>query len=64
MPKIDIANVHKRTGSLYPAQFKHLVEDGGGRIRQALGDAAGLTQFGVRLTRLPAGAARAGDTGI
>ena len=30
-----------------------------GRIKQALGDAGGLTQFGVNLTRLPPGAASA-----
>jgi uncharacterized cupin superfamily protein len=59
VPKIDIANVPEITGSKYPAQFRHIVEGGGGRIRKALGDAAGLTQFGVRLTRLPVGAASA-----
>ncbi|MCK9994303.1 MAG: hypothetical protein Dbin4_02823 [Alphaproteobacteria bacterium] len=53
MPKIDIAKVPGITGSGYPAQFRYVA---GNRVRQALGDAAGLTQFGVRLTRLPKGA--------
>lgn len=44
------------TGSSYPAAFRQVTE---GRARQALGDAAGLTQFGVRLTRLAPGAASA-----
>lgn len=52
MPKIDIAKVPGVTSSTYPAQFRPVM---GKRIRQALGDAAGLTQFGVRLTRLPKG---------
>ena len=54
MPKIDIANVPKYTGSIYPEQFNHVVK---GRVRQRLGDAAGLTQFGVNLSRLPPGVA-------
>ncbi len=53
MPKIDIAKVPKVNSSTYPAKFRHIA---GSRTRQALGDAAGLTQFGVRLTRLPKGA--------
>ena len=53
MPKIDIAKVPGVTSSNYPAKFKIVA---GNRVRQALGDAAGLTQFGVRLTRLPKGA--------
>jgi uncharacterized cupin superfamily protein len=56
MPKIDIAEVPVRTGTIYPAQFRHVVA---GRERQALGNAAGLTQFGVNLTRLKPGAASA-----
>jgi uncharacterized cupin superfamily protein len=53
MPKIDIARVPPRVGSKYPAPF-----DEPCRARQnlPLGDAAGLTQFGVNLTRLPPGA--------
>lgn len=53
MPKIDVKSVPERKGSRYPAPF-HLqaVE----RIRQSLGDAGGLTDFGVNLMRLPPGA--------
>ena len=56
MPKIDIDRVPVKTGSIYPAPFKAMAE---ARARQALGDAGGLTQFGVNLTRLPPGAATA-----
>lgn len=54
MPKIDIASVPEYTGSIYPDEFNALVK---GRVRQRLGDAAGLTQFGVNLSRLPPGVA-------
>jgi uncharacterized cupin superfamily protein len=56
MPKIDIASITPRLGSGYPAQFKAPVE---GREKYALGNAVGLTQFGVNLTRLKPGAASA-----
>ena len=56
MPKIDLDRVPVKTGSIYPAPFKAVAE---ARARQALGDAGGLTQFGVNLTRLPPGAATA-----
>ena len=49
MPKIDIDSIKWRGGSGYPEPFRLLVE---GRTRKRLGDAAGLTQFGVNLTRL------------
>ena len=49
MPKIDIAGLPVRTTSNYPAQFRKTVE---GRSRIRLGDAAGLTQFGVNLCTL------------
>ncbi len=52
MPKIDIANVPVKTTSVYPAPFAHVAE---GRSKQALGNEAGLTQFGVNLTRLAPG---------
>ncbi|HZH42504.1 MAG TPA: cupin domain-containing protein [Lysobacter sp.] len=42
-----------RTTSLYPAPFAALTA---GREKRALGDAFGLTSFGVNLTRLPPGA--------
>ena len=56
MPKIDIAALPVRTGTGYPAEFRHVVE---GRERRQLGLAGGLTQFGVNLTRLKPGAATA-----
>ena len=53
MPKIDIGGVDWRGGSGYPAPYAAMV---GGRFRKRLGDAGGLTQFGVNLTRLEPGA--------
>ena len=52
MPKIDVENVPVRTGSNYPPPFD---EPCRARRRQGLGDASGLTQFGVNLMRLPPG---------
>jgi uncharacterized cupin superfamily protein len=54
MPKICIADIAVDTKTNYPAPFKKIVE---GRERQRLGNAGGLTQFGVNLTRLRPGAA-------
>ncbi len=51
--KIDLSTVPAVVGSGYPAPF-HLPCSA--RSRQRLGDAAGLTQFGVNLTRLQPGA--------
>ena len=56
MPRIAIDEVPVKTGSIYPEPFRTIAE---GRARRALGDAGGLTQFGVNLTRLPPGAASA-----
>ena len=56
MPKIDISRVPVRTGSMYPAPFKPAHE---GRRKQPLGDAAGIDQFGVNLTRISPGSASA-----
>jgi uncharacterized cupin superfamily protein len=53
MPKLDVASIPKRTGSGYPAPFHEVAKD---RARQRLGDAGGLTQFGVNLLTLPPGA--------
>lgn len=54
MPKkIDIAATKGIEGSRYPAPFD---EPCNARVRQVLGDAAGLTQFGVNLCRLSPGA--------
>lgn len=52
MPRIDITAARKRTGSGYPAPFNEPCMQ---RTRQALGDAGGLTQFGVNLLTLPPG---------
>jgi uncharacterized cupin superfamily protein len=52
MPKIDIASVPERKGVGYPAPFDALSAE---RLRQRLGDAGGLTDFGVNLMRLPPG---------
>ncbi|RQR66519.1 cupin domain-containing protein [Burkholderia sp. Bp9125] len=52
MPRIDIAHVPERKGTGYPPPFDaHSAE----RIRQRLGDAGGLADFGVNLMRLPPG---------
>jgi uncharacterized cupin superfamily protein len=56
MPKIDISQAVVRTTSVYPAEFQSVVR---GREKAALGSVAGLTQFGVNLTRLKPGAASA-----
>jgi len=53
MPKIDIASLGERRGSSYPPPFDAPCAT---RVRKALGDAAGLTDFGVNLLRLPPGA--------
>ncbi len=46
------ADLPVRTGSGYPLPFRLASSK---RQKRALGDAAGLTQFGVNLTRLPPG---------
>jgi uncharacterized cupin superfamily protein len=54
MPKIELGEVPIRSHTYYPAPFDAAVK---GRSWQALGEAAGLTQFGVNLARLKPGAA-------
>src|SRR5438067_5823208 len=56
MPKIDIAKAVVRTKGIYPQPYNHVAD---GREKVALGNLAGLTQFGVNLTRLKPGAASA-----
>ena len=56
MPALDPASVEVRRGSAYPDEFKAATE---GREKRALGNAAGLTRFGVNLVRLEPGAASA-----
>lgn len=53
MPKLDLTSIPERRGSSYPAPFDKPAAE---RIRQRLGDAGGLTQFGVNLLHLPPGA--------
>jgi uncharacterized cupin superfamily protein len=52
MPKIDISKVPEHKGAGYPPQFNVPCAD---RIRQRLGDAGALKDFGVNLMRLPPG---------
>jgi uncharacterized cupin superfamily protein len=54
MPKIDIESVAVDTSVGYPPPLNKAVE---GRSRKRLGNAAGLSQFGVNLCRLKPGAA-------
>jgi uncharacterized cupin superfamily protein len=51
--KIDISHLRTVVGTLYPPPFD---EPCRARERIRLGDAAGLTQYGVNLLRLPPGA--------
>jgi uncharacterized cupin superfamily protein len=53
MHKIDIGSIRPVIGSRYPAPFDEPCRT---RENVRLGDASGLTQFGVNLTRLPPGA--------
>jgi uncharacterized cupin superfamily protein len=53
MPKIDVASLLETKGSRYPAPYDEPCRE---RAVKRLGDAAGLTQFGVNLLRLPPGA--------
>ena len=50
MPKIAIEAIPKRRGVGYPAPFDAPCAE---RLRQRLGQAGGLTDFGVNLMRLP-----------
>jgi uncharacterized cupin superfamily protein len=51
-PAFDPMDVTARTGSSYPAPFQAVCAT---RIKRALGDAAGLSRFGVNLVRLNPG---------
>ncbi|MBM3519092.1 MAG: cupin domain-containing protein [Alphaproteobacteria bacterium] len=51
---LDPMTVPERVGSSYPEGFRDTVA---GRAKRALGDALGLTNFGVNLVRLPPGVA-------
>jgi uncharacterized cupin superfamily protein len=50
--KIDVAAAPQRNGSDYPSPYDRPCRE---RVRHALGDAAGLTHFGVNLQRLAPG---------
>ena len=52
MPKLDLNAIAAKTGSDYPAPFHEPVSQ---RVRQRLGDAGALTQFGVNRIELPPG---------
>ena len=56
MPKIDIDGLGSDSVTGYPEPLRQIVL---GRSRKRLGNAAGLTQFGVNLTTLKPGAASA-----
>ena len=53
MPKLDLAAVPVKTGSIYPDPYAAMVA---GRSSLRLGQAGGLTQFGVNLVTLEPGA--------
>jgi uncharacterized cupin superfamily protein len=56
MPKIDVEGLGTDSHTGYPEPYRQIVL---GRVRKRLGNAAGLTQFGVNLTTLKPGAASA-----
>jgi len=54
MPKIDVSKLETRKGSpMYPPAFQHFCA---GRHKTPLSNGAGITQFGVNMTRLEPGA--------
>jgi Uncharacterized conserved protein, contains double-stranded beta-helix domain len=56
MPKIEIAKIQAQQIASYPKEFAPVIS---GREKQKIGDAAGLTQFGVNITRIKPGSASA-----
>jgi uncharacterized cupin superfamily protein len=56
MPRIDIPKIAAQQIASYPREFSAVIA---GREKRKIGDAAGLTQFGVNITRIRAGAASA-----
>lgn len=54
MSRLDLSSIPVVTGTGYPESFAEAVQ---GRSKQSLGDAGGLTQFGVNLIELQPGAA-------
>ena len=53
MAKLDLTAVPVKTGSIYPEPYASMMA---GRSSLRLGDAGGLTQFGINLVRLAPGA--------
>ncbi len=53
---IDLENVSNRTSSKYPQEFQSFVL---GRVKKAVGNAAGLKNFGVNLVTLAPGSCSA-----
>jgi uncharacterized cupin superfamily protein len=49
MPKINIAKIPAQPIASYPKEFAAVIS---GREKQRIGDAVGLTQFGVNITRI------------
>jgi uncharacterized cupin superfamily protein len=49
LPKIDIARIPAQPIASYPKEFAPVIS---GREKQRIGDAVGLTQFGVNITRI------------
>jgi len=56
MPKIEIAQIPAQQIASYPKEFASVIS---GREKQKIGEAAGLTQFGVNITRIKPGSASA-----
>src|SRR3974390_1092881 len=56
MPKINIASIPAQQIASYPKKFAAVIA---GREKQKLGDAAGISQFGVNITRIKPGSASA-----
>ena len=52
MPKIDVFAALERKSTGYPEPFRQRCKN---RLKRRVGDAAGLTDFGVNLVRLPPG---------
>jgi uncharacterized cupin superfamily protein len=56
MPKIDTTKVPFGNTASYPKEFAYAIA---GREKQRLGDAVGLSQFGVNISRIKVGGASA-----
>jgi uncharacterized cupin superfamily protein len=54
MPKIDLAKIPVQQIASYPKEFAPVIA---GREKQRIGDAVGLTQFGVNISRIKPGSA-------